>query len=294
MPRIFFGILALLSAASWALGTVLWKRLDSKISSLGMNLAKSLIGSIYLAIIFSLAKTHAAVDFQSCLILSVSGIIGIGLGDTFFFASLKYLGARLSSLAGSLTPVAVTLSAILFLGERPSLTVYIGIFITVTGVIWVLNERLPQTNKTKNKSLGITFRIVSIICTAVGIILAKMGLSAMPALEATMIRLLSSIPFLLLWTALNRQIGPSVDVLKDPAMVKSLAIVVFIVTFGGFFLSLLALKHIDASVVGTLNATSPVFILPLSAIMLKEKITKKAIVATLVTVLGVALILLGG
>jgi drug/metabolite transporter (DMT)-like permease len=62
---------------------------------------------------------------------------------------------------------------------------------------------------------------------------------------------------------------------------------VTVVTFGGFWLSLLALKYVEVSIASTLNATEPLFILPLSAIFLKEPITKKALWGTAIALLGI-------
>ncbi len=285
---------ALLSAAFWAMGTVLWKRLENRISPLGMNLAKGVIGSLYLAVISFFIKI-GPIDAQSVLFLVLSGLVGIALGDTFFFVSLKYLGARLSSLTGTLTPVAIALSALFFLRERPSFFVWVGILLTTGGVAWLLKERLPSDSGTIiNKPLGVTYRLLSIICTAAGIILAKKGVANAPVIQATLIRLLSSVAGLFLWGCLNRQLSHCLGFFKNISLFKEVAFVVFIVVFGGFWLSLLALKYIDASVAGTLNATSPLFILPISAIMLKEKISRKAVLGTTVAVAGVALILLGG
>ncbi len=63
--------------------------------------------------------------------------------------------------------------------------------------------------------------------------------------------------------------------------------------FGGFWLSLVALKHTDASFANTLGSTSPLFILPMAAIVLKEKISMKAGLGAAVAEGGVALILAG-
>ncbi|GAH50516.1 unnamed protein product, partial [marine sediment metagenome] len=70
--------------------------------------------------------------------------------------------------------------------------------------------------------------------------------------------------------------------------------IVFIVVFGGFWLSLLALKYIDASIASTLNSTTPLFILPMVAIILKEKVSIQAILGAAIAVGGIALIFMGG
>jgi drug/metabolite transporter (DMT)-like permease len=71
-------------------------------------------------------------------------------------------------------------------------------------------------------------------------------------------------------------------------------LIAFVGTFGGFWLSLFSLKYVDASIASTLNATTPLFILPLVAIMLRERISLRAFLGAVIVVGGVALILRGG
>jgi len=69
-----------------------------------------------------------------------------------------------------------------------------------------------------------------------------------------------------------------------------LIISVAVITFGGFWLSLVAIKYIDVSIANTLNSTEPLFVLPLAVIFLKEKVTLSAIVGTFITVIGIVLL----
>jgi drug/metabolite transporter (DMT)-like permease len=62
------------------------------------------------------------------------------------------------------------------------------------------------------------------------------------------------------------------------------------VTFGGFWLSLVSIAYLDVAIANTLNATEPLFVLPLAALVLKEKITLPVVMASLATVIGIALI----
>jgi drug/metabolite transporter (DMT)-like permease len=66
---------------------------------------------------------------------------------------------------------------------------------------------------------------------------------------------------------------------------------VAVVTFGGFWLSLLAIDKIDVSIANTLNATEPLFVLPLAAFVLKERITRVVVFGALLTFVGIVLII---
>ena len=65
---------------------------------------------------------------------------------------------------------------------------------------------------------------------------------------------------------------------------------VAIVTYGGFWLSLVAMKNLDVSVANTLISVEPVFVLPLAAVFLGETITFRTVLGAFATVGGVLLI----
>jgi drug/metabolite transporter (DMT)-like permease len=287
--QVIGGLIALASAASWSISTILWCKIGEKISPFSMNLSKGIIGSLYLLIVL-LVIGFASIDVHIFLLLGISGLLGITLADTFYFMSLKHLGPRLTSLMGALFPVSIVLSAVVFLGEKQSLLAWIGIFLTIIGVVWVLAERIPQDKLVLNKPLGIRYSLLSIVCTTAGIILAKIGVSTVPPLQATFIRLFWGVAGLVLWGSLNRQLKNWIIPFKNLHLLKNVSLIVLIGTFGGFWFFLLALKYLNASIASTLNSTVPLFMLAFTAILLKEKISLRAVLATFVAVCGVAFI----
>ncbi|MBE0556240.1 MAG: DMT family transporter, partial [Proteobacteria bacterium] len=186
---IFYGI-SLLSAASWALGSILWRKLGDEISPVTMNLSKGLIGSLLMGLCL-LGMQSVPLAPRPLMFLAASGVIGISVGDTFFFKALMQLGPRLTSLFGTLYPVSIALAATVFLGERLSTTGWLGIFLTTSGVGWVLWERAPAADRHKGKPLGIWYASLAIASTTVAVLLAKIGVEAVPAMEASVVRLLS-------------------------------------------------------------------------------------------------------
>jgi len=78
---------------------------------------------------------------------------------------------------------------------------------------------------------------------------------------------------------------------SEPKLLAFFVISVCVVTFGGFWLSLVAIKYVDVSIAYTLNSTEPIFILPLAALFLKEKITLQKVAGTLIAIAGIACLL---
>ncbi len=290
--RLFYCGISLLSACSWALGAILWRRLGERLSSYGMNLAKTAIGALFLGIVL-LAAGSEPIGARSIAYLALSGIVGIAIGDTFFFLSLMELGPRRASLMGALNPVAIAVAAAAFLGERPTPLAWAGIVAASLGVGWVLWERASTGGGRESTSLGVRYGLLSVLCTAGGVLLAKVGVASAPTVHAAWIRLLAGSVGLALWGATRSELGRWVDPLRGGALLAKVAAVVAVVVFGGFWLSLVALKHIDAALAGPLNATAPLFILPMSVVLMKERVSLRAALGAGIAVGGVALILAG-
>lgn len=289
----FYSGVSLLSACSWAVGAILWRKLGEQLSSYSMNLSKVVIGSLFLGFIL-LFIGFEPVTARSMTFLGLSGVLGIAVGDTFFFLSLMQLGPRRASLMGALNPVVIAVSAALFLGERPTLGGWGGIVVTTLGVWWVIWERAAGDKGSENITLGIRYALISVLCTAGAVLFAKVGVVSVPTAQAAWIRLLAGSVALMLWGASRSELGKWVSPFSKGILLAKVVAVVSVVVVGGFWLSIVSLKHIDAAIAGTLNSTAPLFILPLSVIFMKEKLSLRTVLGTGIAVGGIALILMKG
>jgi drug/metabolite transporter (DMT)-like permease len=281
---------ALLSAAAWALSSILFRRLGDEASPLGMNLGKCIIGSVALGAIILFVGIHP-VPVRDFVFLGLSGLLGIALGDTLFFTALMSLGPRLALLLGALGPVFTVIMAVIFLRERPSLLAWTGMVTTIAGINWAMWESVPQEAEGRSHRLtAIKYGVLSIFCNAAGIILAKVGVSSVSALDGTFIRFLCGMIGLLIVGGSSGQLKTWLTPFADRRTIKLLLSAVFVAIFGGFWLFLVALKHIDASIAVVLNETTPLFVLPLAFFMLKEKISLRSVIGAAIAVSGVVLI----
>jgi drug/metabolite transporter (DMT)-like permease len=121
-------------------------------------------------------------------------------------------------------------------------------------------------------------------------IVAKLGLDEASALQATFIRMAAGGAGVLLFGMATRRLRHWVVPLRNPRLAGAFVAAVVVVTYGGFWLSLVAMKNLDVSVANTLISVEPVFVLPLAAVFLGEKITFRTLCGTLATVGGAALI----
>ncbi len=282
---------ALVSSAAWALDPILFRRLGDSMGPTAMNLAKGVIGVLLLClplIYFGMGP----VDTRTFLLLGISGILGIALADTFFFMALMRLGARLAILIETLCAVVTVILAVLLLGERPAAMVWVGIVLTIAGVGWVLWEREPRKELQQNWASGIKFGMLSVLFTALGIIVAKLCMESIAPLEATIVRLAVGTAALGLWGLVTANLRRWLSPLRQPAVLANFTLAVFVAICVGLFLSFVALKYVDAAVAVPLNSTSALFVLPMEAFAAKTRISMRAVVGAVVATCGIIIIFL--
>lgn len=227
--------------------------------------------------------------------LSLSGIVGLSLGDAFLFQSLVTVGARLGSLLLSLAPIFGSIIAWVFLGEILSPLQILGIVLALSGIGWVvMSHKEPENTPHGHTRQGVIFGILAGLCQAVGLALSKPGMSDnYPAFQANMIRMLAAAFFIWIWSAFSKQIKPSFQSLrKNPRALKLIMLGSLIGPVLGVSSSLLSVQHAEIGVASTLMALPPVIVLPFSYFYFKEKIGWQALAGTALAIVGTAVLFL--
>ncbi|MEO1209417.1 MAG: DMT family transporter [Cyanobacteria bacterium J06638_20] len=291
---LFKGEIAALSAALiWAIASFIYLKLGRRMSPLILNGTKSVIAIVLLLItLWVLQDNPSALTRQALLYLILSGAIGIGLGDTAFFGSINTLGARRALLMESLAPPLAALIAVFFLQETLSAIAWMGIFLTVGGVTWVVMEQGANTMvRSPLVWRGIGLGLVAALSQASGAVLSRAALvdSDISTLWSTLIRLLAGVLVIVLW--LGRQSGELEDLkwLRSPRTLAIVAATAFGSTFLGIWLQQTALKFTAAGIAQSLGATSPLFALPLS-IWAGERLSPRAVIGVVIALVGIWLL----
>lgn len=279
---------ALASAACWALGSILFKKLGEQLSPVALTFAKGVVGTILLGLAVAVSGFQA-VSFPDLLMLALSGLLGIAVGDTLFFKALAGLGAHAIVVLLTLGQVFTLLLAVVWLDERPGAIEWLGIAFVVAGVALVLWVRLSEDGSTR--IAGVMWGLAAVACMAVSTIIAKEALAATDSVQAAFLRMLAGTAGIFLFAAPTRQIFGLVAPLKEPRFGGFFVFSVGVVTFGGFWLSLVAIKNVDVTVANTLGSTEPLFVLPLAAWFLREKIKGAVVAGSILAVLGIVLLL---
>ncbi len=294
----FGGELAALGAAFlWALSAVVYAQLGQKIPPLALNLSKGVIAIALISLTLIVQGNYLSPQMDAVAVgfLLLSGVLGIGLGDTFYFEALNNLGARRTLLLEALAPPLSALIALIFLQESLSAKAWAGIFLTVLGVSWVVSERVPGSDsKAVNPIRGISFALLSAIGQASGAVLSRAALAetTISPLWSTLLRLVGSILVLLVWMPLQPQASLGFKPLQSKQLLGVIAITALFSTYLGIVLQQTAIKYTATGIAQALISTSPLFVLPI-AVWMGERVSLRSLLGVLVALGGIGLLFAG-
>jgi drug/metabolite transporter (DMT)-like permease len=289
----YIGELSALAAAFlWAMASIIYRSVGVKIPPLTLNAVKGVLSVALLGITMAVVRTQMPdVGWYEWSVLLGSGAIGIGLGDTAFFAALNRMGERRTVLTVETLapPIAVVLGGVI-LREFLSVAACGGIMITLAGVAWVMSDKKAKTTGSGLLRKGFALGAIAAACQALGGVMSRkiVSMDGISPLWSGAVRLLGGLAFVMIALCFRRE-----KVNKNAMRSGKVMIAVFTATFFGTFLAIflqqLSLKHTNAAITQTLIATSAIFIIPFVA-MRGEKISVRAIVGSLVALVGVVVL----
>lgn len=228
--------------------------------------------------------------------LMASGVIGLTLGDTFFFASIRYLGAALTAALQCLTPPLNALIDWIYLGKSMNNLQVLGMVVIVVAVAGVILAAAPQKSGekvTRRWLYGLGTSIASAICTAGSYALTGEMLKNESIFPCVLLRVIPAFLVLALITGTSTTGRQGMVMLwSQPRKLGYLILAAFLGTIIGISLQAYAFQLVDTGIVSTLSTTYPIFVIPVAAYFLKEHPTPMQIVWTFLAIIGIALLTL--
>lgn len=286
--------LALFTALSWTTSSLIFENIARKIHPQIANFLRVCIGTFMLGVVCLFTKRHLffPIDVPSndLGLLLLSGFIGMFLGDFFLFKAFKKIGARITMLIMTLSPIIVALIDFIFLGVHLSVLQLTAIFITCLGVAIVILRPNNSENKiTFNfSSTGLLYAFLATLGQSLGVILTKLGSTSYDSLATTQIRLIAAILGFGILILVQKKGQELISALKNTRNMFFICCGTFTSIFGIAAL-VEAFKHSNASVASTISSTSPILIIPISIIFFKEKIKKYEILGALISIIGISI-----
>lgn len=291
-------IAAIITSITFAINSALFTEAGKEVGSMVVNRLRLVAASIFLMTahwIFLGSPWPVEADLNNWIWLSLSGIVGLVLGDAFLFQAFLWVGPRISMLMMSLAPILAAVIARIFLGEILSLRQVGGIALTIIGVIWVIVDKNKNHSKGEGNYIkGILFGLGGAVGQALGFVLAKNGLGeSFSPISGNFIRMFSAMVVIWLVAGLSGVVKDTLrQGLSHPAALWRIIGGAFSGPFLGVSLSLFALQHTSIGVASTLMALPPIFLLPIDYFYFKEKFGWGAIAGTCVAMVGVAVLFL--
>jgi len=288
-------ILSVVAAILWAFAVILFKKSGESVHPIALNLFKNIFAmALFIATILIL-DIQFIQDLSTTfyLYLFLSGVIGIGVGDTLFLKSLNLLGAGLTGIVYCLYAPFVIIFSVLLLNETLTILQVFGVFLIVLAILIATYKRGKSQIKRERILLGILLAIFANIAFATGIVIIKPLLGHTPILWATLVRLIGgifSLFIILIFLPERRKIIKSLTIRSSFPYTISGS---FIGTYLAMLVWLAGIKYTQVSIASTLNQTNTIFIFLFAAIILKEPIDWKRSTGVLLAILGVALVTLG-
>ena len=287
---------ALLTAVLWSFTSIAFSHAAEKIGSIQLNMNRLLLAALFLFLTIIVFNISYHISSGQVINLSISGIIGLVIGDSFLFKAYRQIGARLSILVMSFAPGLSAIMGYFFLSERISFLGITGMIITLMGIILVVSERnkSPET-KYKMTPIGFFNGFMGAAGQAGGLVFAKLAFDQgnINGFVATFIRIFSSViiflPVLLIFRKYNNPLKTYKNNIK--AFGSTLGGTVF-GPYLGITFSMIAITYTKVGIAATLMSTMPVIMLPLVKYIYKDKLGWRAIIGAFITVAGVAILFL--
>jgi drug/metabolite transporter (DMT)-like permease len=291
-------IAAVLTSCFFAINSVIITKAGQQVGAVISNRIRVAFALLYL-ILLNILLYHQPLPFnagpQRWMWLSVSGVIGLALGDAFLFQAYLSVGPRIAMLLLSLSTVFGALEARLFFGESLRLGQILGIAITLAGILWVLLEKGDaKVEKFHVSVTGVLFGVLAALGQATGLVFSKQGMAGnFSPISANVIRMLSAVLALWIVALFQKQTGKTIQALRaNPSAFRLLALAALVGPVLGVSLSLLAVQNTAVGVASVLTSLAPILMIPSGYFFFHERFGWQVIAGTLLAMLGVAILFL--
>ena len=294
-------------AFSWTATALLSEFGSKRLGNLTLNVLRMAMALLLSLVLFAVVTGSplppgASPEAQGWMLLS--GLVGYVIGDFCLFQCYIIIGSRYGQLFMTLAPLSAALMAWVTLGQQMTLMSIVAMLVTLLGIgISVLGRGEHHRVSLRLPLSGVLFAIAAAVCQGVGLVLSKIGMDHYLTVEgvpewivpfsANLYRCIAGIVgfSLLLW--LRDDFQPLHEALHDRKGLTAATATTIFGPFVGVGFSLMAVQYTAAGIASTLMAMTPIIILLPSKWLFHERITWRAVLGAVISVVGVSLFFLG-
>ncbi len=294
-------VLALIASGCWTFAPFLFSSAVKSIGPYYSNFWRLIMASVALWIIAAIligispGVTQGIIP-RSLVWMALSGILGLSIGDFFYFKALTYLGPRRTLQILTAVPIVSALGAWLFLHEILTLWAIAGILLTVGAILAInwFDKREKATSEPGSFSLvGIFLAVIGAICQGSAAVLmrqAYMSAGGLNPIVATAIRISSAGVAIVLLVLVSGKIGGAIKAIPSRHAFGRLMGGTALGPVLGMLFYVASLKFAPAGIASTMSSLSPVLIIPITAWRYKTRLNWPAMIAMAIAISGVVLI----
>lgn len=294
-------LLGLIAAIIWATSNTLLRMQTARLGAVAVNFWRCVVTIPFFILLFLIVRDPGALRELAPLTLLyiVLGVcIGMVTGDTLQYHAIKLIGVSRSMPISGCFPLFTVFFAWLLNGEPIRAQVLGGAVVVMIGVLLI---SLPKRSAARvgiiaapapvavdrTNLIGIAFSLIAAICWSLSTVVQSKALTHSDPITVNLVRMPVAACVLLVASRGRaniplRQFGG-----------RTFLFLAIIGIFGTGLASIAylgALKIAGAGRTAVLGATAPLFALPLSVLLLGERPGLRAVMGTLLTVLGIALV----
>jgi drug/metabolite transporter (DMT)-like permease len=249
------------------------------LTNLGFN-------ALFLWIYVGLFVEQIDLRLPANLLFVLVGIFVPGIARFFIFKGMDRLGASITSCLTNATPLFATLFAVSFLGEQPSATNLLGTLSIVTGIVSLSWSGASKTWRTRD----LLFPLTAAFLFASRDNMVRFGLAHIhaPILGAAIAATTSFITMFVLYLIFEKKSPLGAAAPHGFAIFAAAGFMNFL----SYAFAYTALSMESVSLISPLINGSSLFVLPLSALFLKDvdRLNPRKVSAIVLVILGVFLI----
>jgi len=286
-------LFAIITAACWTQNSIIYTFVGKRVGSSTVTHIRLWI-AFPAAVIINLLFTGSLLPINfstlSYIFIGSSGIFGFFIADLFIFKAFQHLGARKTMVIMTLSPIFSAIISWVVFTEILSIIQITGVLITIAGVIVVI---MVESRKTVEKSrpIWIIFAMAGALTQAIGMVLAKAGLSeGIHPISANVVRIGAGLGGLAIFTLIRGEFITDFKKMEDKRSLYLLIAAALVGPVFGMLLALYAFSWAPVGIVTTLMQLTPIMLLPIDRFYLKKNIPVGAVWGTLVAVAGAGIL----
>ena len=273
-------VIALCTALGWAVNSVIVKYISGKMDSFSINILQLWSGSIILIVIVFLSgrgNDYIHTPLQSLIFLAIAGILGMAGGNTVYVKSLSFIDvSRAFAISMCSFPMLTTIVAVLLLAEPFTGVNLVGAILVVVGLYLMVvlgRRRTASPVVGSNSRKGVALALLAAVLWTIGTIALRLGATKVDVFITAAIRVpIAAVALTGLRFSQKRKEALQFEKygFRNVGLGMAAGVLQYGVAAIGY---VAAIQMLGAGRAVLITAVAPIFVLPFSIFLLKEKPT---------------------